>query len=62
MKANSTVDTAKLGILLNELRLPAIKLIWSKLMLSGHISAPPTASSACPPSWAISSRLVVGGR
>src|SRR6478609_9507956 len=28
MKTNSTIDTAKLGILLNELRLPAIKLIW----------------------------------
>jgi DNA replication protein DnaC len=30
MKTNSTIDTAKLGILLNELRLPAIKLIWPK--------------------------------
>ncbi|MFB9261670.1 hypothetical protein ACFFWD_00505 [Bradyrhizobium erythrophlei] len=30
MKANSTIDTAKLGILLNELRLLAIKLIWPK--------------------------------
>src|SRR6476469_10999708 len=28
MKTTSTIDTAKLGILLNELRLPAIKLIW----------------------------------
>jgi DNA replication protein DnaC len=28
MKANSAVDTAKLGLLLNELRLPAIKVIW----------------------------------
>ncbi len=30
MKTNSTIDTAKLGILLNELRLPAIKLLWPK--------------------------------
>ncbi len=30
MKPNATVDTAKLGILLNELRLPAIKLMWSR--------------------------------
>jgi DNA replication protein DnaC len=30
MKTNATVDTAKLGILLNELRLPAIKLMWSR--------------------------------
>ncbi|UPJ68464.1 ATP-binding protein [Bradyrhizobium sp. 191] len=30
MKTNSTIDTAKLGILLNELRLPAIKFIWPK--------------------------------
>ena len=28
MKTNSTIDTARLGILLNELRLPAIKLLW----------------------------------
>jgi DNA replication protein DnaC len=28
MKTNSAVDTAKLGLLLNELRLPAIKVIW----------------------------------
>jgi len=30
MKTNSTIDTAKLAILLNELRLPAIKLLWPK--------------------------------
>jgi DNA replication protein DnaC len=30
MKTNSTIDTAKLGILLNELRLPAVKLLWPK--------------------------------
>src|SRR5436190_6383564 len=30
MKTNSTIDTAKLGILLTELRLPAIKLLWPK--------------------------------
>jgi DNA replication protein DnaC len=30
MKTNNTVDTAKLGILLNELRLPAIKVMWAK--------------------------------
>ncbi len=28
MKASNAVDTAKLGLLLNELRLPAIKVIW----------------------------------
>ncbi|ESY65861.1 MULTISPECIES: IS21-like element helper ATPase IstB [Mesorhizobium] len=28
MKTNATVDTAKLSLLLNELRLPAIKLMW----------------------------------
>ena len=28
MKTNSDVDTGKLGLLLNELRLPAIKVIW----------------------------------
>lgn len=28
MKTNTTVDTAKLSLLLNELRLPAIKLMW----------------------------------
>jgi DNA replication protein DnaC len=28
MKINTTVDTAKLSLLLNELRLPAIKLMW----------------------------------
>jgi DNA replication protein DnaC len=31
MKTNHAVDTAKLGLLLTELRLPAIKLMWSKL-------------------------------
>jgi DNA replication protein DnaC len=30
MKPGNAVDTAKLGILLNELRLPAIKLIWAQ--------------------------------
>src|SRR6185295_1128990 len=28
MNTNSTTDTARLGLLLNELRLPAIKLLW----------------------------------
>src|SRR5690554_4373767 len=28
MKANTAVDIAKLGLLLNELRLPAIKVVW----------------------------------
>ena len=28
MKTNSTIDAARLSLLLNELRLPAIKLIW----------------------------------
>ena len=28
MKTNTTVDTAKLSLLLSELRLPAIKAIW----------------------------------
>src|SRR6187401_1061309 len=28
MKTNNAVDTAKLSLLLNELRLPAIKLMW----------------------------------
>ncbi|MGH7082787.1 MAG: ATP-binding protein, partial [Acetobacteraceae bacterium] len=27
---NNTIDTAKLALLLNELRLPAIKLMWPK--------------------------------
>lgn len=30
MKTNNTVDTAKLALLLNELRLPAIKAMWPK--------------------------------
>jgi len=30
MKTNPAVDTAKLGLLLTELRLPAIKLMWSQ--------------------------------
>ena len=30
MKTDNTVDIAKLGLLLNELRLPAIKTMWSK--------------------------------
>jgi DNA replication protein DnaC len=28
MKTNNTIDTARLGLLLNELRLPAIKIMW----------------------------------
>ena len=31
MNTNSTTDTARLGLLLNELRLPAIKLLWPQL-------------------------------
>ena len=30
MNTNSTTDTARLGLLLNELRLPAIKLLWAQ--------------------------------
>ena len=28
MKSNSAVDAARLSLLLNELRLPAIKVMW----------------------------------
>ncbi len=28
MKTTSAVDTARLGIMLNELRLPTIKVVW----------------------------------
>jgi DNA replication protein DnaC len=30
MKTTSAVDTARLGVMLNELRLPTIKLVWSR--------------------------------
>src|SRR3954452_13534566 len=30
MKTTSAVDTARLGLMLNELRLPTIKLVWSR--------------------------------
>lgn len=30
MKTNTTVDTARLSLLLNELRLPAIKAVWAQ--------------------------------
>jgi hypothetical protein len=30
MKTTQVVDTARLGLLLNELRLPAIKLAWTR--------------------------------
>ena len=30
MKTNSAVDTARLGVMLNELRLPTIKSIWPR--------------------------------
>ena len=30
MKTTQAVDTARISLLLNELRLPAIKLVWSQ--------------------------------
>ena len=30
MKTTSAVDTARLGVMLNELHLPTIKLVWSR--------------------------------
>jgi DNA replication protein DnaC len=47
MKTNSTIDTAKLGILLNELRLPAIKLIWPKFAEQADKEGWPAARFLC---------------
>ena len=36
MKTTQAVDSARLSLLLNELRLPAIKLVWSQVAEQMH--------------------------
>ncbi|MDE2075078.1 MAG: IS21-like element helper ATPase IstB [Alphaproteobacteria bacterium] len=47
MKTSNTVDTAKLGILLNELRLPAVKLMWSRFAEQADKEGWPAARFLC---------------
>ena len=43
MKPNTTVDAARLSLLLNELRLPAIKLMWPQFAQQADKEAWPAA-------------------
>src|SRR3954449_5078145 len=43
MKTTSAVDTARLGVMLNELRLPTIKLVWSRFAEQANKESCPAA-------------------